>query len=158
MGVIRGCEMTVSYIAHSAFRFIQMILALAVCGLYGVDLHKANKEHKYSDGKWVYAEVTASLSAVTALLYLIPFICRIPLLFIWDSILFMLWIALFGVFGNMYIKEHAEGDNGIKRMKNAVWIDLVNALLWLFSAVGMLVFWWRHRSEGRTRWTGRAKV
>ena len=35
-----------------------MILALAVCGLYGVDLNKANREHKYSDGKWVCPSYT----------------------------------------------------------------------------------------------------
>jgi len=157
MGLFRGCELTLSYIAHSIFRFIQLILALAVCGLYGVDLNAANKQHKYSDGKWVYAEVTASLSAFTALLYLLPFFSRLPLLFIWDTILFILWIALFGLFGNMYIHENPEGNHGIKRMKNAVWVDLVNALLWLISAIGMLVFWIKHRG-GRTRWTGRAQV
>ncbi len=53
MGILQGAEMTVSYIAHSIYRFIQIVLALAVCGLYGVDLNKADKEHKYSDGKWV---------------------------------------------------------------------------------------------------------
>jgi len=176
MGLLRGCEMTLGYIAHSVFRFIQLVLALAVCGLYGVDLHAANKQHKYSDGKWVclpsphlfpntqtnrqlqvYAEVTASLSAVTAFLYLIPFIARVPLLFVWDTILFILWIALFGLFGNMYIHANAQGDSGILRMKHAVWIDLVNALLWLMSAGGMAVYWARHRNT-RSQWTGRAKV
>jgi hypothetical protein len=53
MGLLHGAEMTASYILHSVFRLIQMIMALAVCGLYGVDLNKANREHKYSDGKWV---------------------------------------------------------------------------------------------------------
>jgi hypothetical protein len=176
MGILKGFEMTISYIAHSIFRFIQLVLALTVCGLYGVDLHAADKQHKYSDGKWVfplphplsqqfanrdciqvYAEVTASLSAFTALLYLIPFVSHIGLLFIWDTILFILWIALFGLFGNMYIHERAGGDGGIQRMKNAVWVDLVNALLWLVSAVGMAVFWAQKRG-GRTRWTGRAAV
>jgi hypothetical protein len=149
--------MTLGYIAHSVFRFIQLVLALTVCGLYGVDLHKANKEHKYSDGKWVYAEVTASLSAFTAVIYLIPFMSRFPFAFVWDTILFVLWIALFGLFGSMYIKEHAEGDSGVQRMKNAVWVDLTNALLWLISAVGMLVYFWKHRNN-KTRWTGRATV
>lgn len=157
MGVFRGCELTLGYIAHSVYRIIQLALALTVCGLYGVDLHRANREHKYSDGKWVYAEVTASISAVTAVVYLIPFIARVPFLFLWDLILFILWIALFGLFGNMYIKENAEGDSGIIRMKHAVWIDLVNALLWLFSAVGMAVYYFKHRNN-KTRWTGRATV
>jgi hypothetical protein len=53
MGILHGAEMTLSYILHSVFRLIQIIMALAVCGLYGVDLNKADKEHKYSDGKWV---------------------------------------------------------------------------------------------------------
>lgn len=53
MGLVRGFEMTLSYILHSVYRFIQLVLALTVCGLYGVDLHRANKENKYSDGKWV---------------------------------------------------------------------------------------------------------
>ena len=57
----------------------------------------------------------------------------------------------------MYIHAHAQGDAGIQRMKNAVWVDLVNALLWLISAVGMLVFWVRHRNT-RSQWTGRARV
>lgn len=53
MGIMRGCEMTLSYIAHSVFRFIQLVLAIAVIGLYGTDLSAAHKQHKYSDGKWV---------------------------------------------------------------------------------------------------------
>jgi hypothetical protein len=61
MGLLHGCEMTLSYIAHSIFRFIQIIFALAVCGLYGVDLNKADKEHKYTDGKWVCLSLLCSL-------------------------------------------------------------------------------------------------
>jgi hypothetical protein len=105
----------------------------------------------------VYAEVTASFSAITALLYLIPFFSRTPFIFIWDTILFILWIALFGLFGNMYIKEDAEGNAAVQRMKNAVWVDLVNVLLWLGSAVGMAFYWVKHRNN-RTRFTGRAIV
>ncbi|TAQ83052.1 hypothetical protein B7494_g8624 [Chlorociboria aeruginascens] len=135
MGIRNGCDMALSYILHCVYRFIQFVLALTVIGLYGVDLNNAHKHGKYTDGKWVYAVVTASLSAFTALIYGIPFVSHIGLLFIWDTILFILWIALFGLFGNMYIKENAEGDSGITRMKHAVWVDLVNALLWLFSAI-----------------------
>jgi hypothetical protein len=157
MALIRGCEITMGYIAHTVFRFLQLVLALTVCGLYGVDLNKADREGKYSDGKWVYAEVTASLSAVTALLYMIPFMSRIPFAFVWDTILFILWIALFGIFGKLYIHANAQGDAGIIRMKHAVWIDLTNALLWLISAVGMAMYWVKHRNN-RTRFTGRATV
>lgn len=149
--------MTLGYISHSVFRFIQLVLALTVCGLYGVDLHKANQKHKYTDGKWAYAEVVASFSAFTAVLYFIPFVSRVPFAFVWDTILFILWIVLFGIFGNMYINENAEGDSGVQRMKNAVWVDLVNALLWLISAIGMAWYYFKHRNN-KTRWTGRATV
>ncbi|PSS14857.1 hypothetical protein M430DRAFT_35720 [Amorphotheca resinae ATCC 22711] len=136
-----------AHIALTVFRFIQMIFALTVCGLYGVDLHAAHKEHKYSDAKWVYAEVVASLSAVTALLYMIPIVARVPFLFVWDALLFILWIALFGLFGKMYIHADAQGDGGIIRMKHAVWIDLVNALFWLVSAGGMAIYGSRLRAR-----------
>ena len=57
----------------------------------------------------------------------------------------------------MYIKENAEGDAGVQRMKNAVWVDLANALLWLFGSVAMFVYWLSHK-ERHSRFTGRAKV
>lgn len=57
----------------------------------------------------------------------------------------------------MYIKEDAEGDGGIMRMKNAVWVDLVSALLWLFATIASAGYWWKHR-ETRTQFTGRARV
>ena len=71
-----------------------------------------------------------------------------------DSIL---WIALFGVFGKMFIREDPEGDGGIIRMKHAVWIDLVNAILWLLSAVHNTIIFFTHRG-GRSLHTGRAAV
>lgn len=54
----------------------------------------------------------------------------------------------------MYVREDAEGDPGVQRMKNAVWVDLVNALLWAGSTTGMVFCWSR---EKRTRWTGRGR-
>jgi hypothetical protein len=57
----------------------------------------------------------------------------------------------------MYIKENAEGDAGITRMKHAVWVDLANALLWLFTALAMAGFWWKNRST-KSQFTGRATV
>ncbi|TKW56630.1 hypothetical protein CTA1_3258 [Colletotrichum tanaceti] len=149
--------MAASYLAFSVLHFFQFVLAVTVCGLYAVDLNKARSQGDYTDGKWVFAVVVGALSAVTALLYFIPFILRFAIAWVWDAILFILWIAVFGLFGSMYIRENAEGDGGIQRMKNAVWVDLANALLWLISALATAAYWWRHR-ERRTRFTGRGKV
>lgn len=57
----------------------------------------------------------------------------------------------------MYINENAEGDGAIERMKNAVWVLLANALLWLITAIFMGIYWFRHR-ERHSRFTGRARV
>jgi hypothetical protein len=66
-------------------------------------------------------------------------------------------MALFGVFGKMYISEDAEGNSGITRMKHAVWVDLVNMLLWFMTAVyGAVVFVMYRR--GRNLPTGRVQV
>ena len=57
----------------------------------------------------------------------------------------------------MYINERAEGNGDIQRMKNAVWVDLINALLWLIGFIAAFGYWWVHR-ERHTRFTGRAKL
>jgi hypothetical protein len=41
------------YIFMSVLRFVQFVLAITVCGLYGVDLHNAAVAGVYADSKWV---------------------------------------------------------------------------------------------------------
>ncbi|KXJ90578.1 hypothetical protein Micbo1qcDRAFT_176357 [Microdochium bolleyi] len=149
--------MTLGYLAFTVLHFFQFVLGITVCGLYGVDLQRARNEGKYVDGKWVYAEVVGALSALTAILYMIPFIIRFAAVTIWSAVLFILWIALFGIFGAMYIREDAEGNGDIMRMKNAVWVDLAAALLWLIGTIGTGAYWWTHRQRN-TRFTGRARL
>lgn len=67
------------------------------------------------------------------------------------------WTAVFGVFGKMYIHADPKGDSGVSRMKNAVWIDLVNMLLWLVTAVMGVVVVFSMRGK-RSLHTGRAAV
>lgn len=70
----------------------------------------------------------------------------------------VLWTALFGLFGSMYIKDHPTPEQGgQRRMKNAVWVDLANMLLWLITFVYGLVIWIRRR-QTRSMHTGRAVV
>ena len=142
-------------ILNYILRFSQLVLALTVCGLYGTDLNAARKVHAYADGKWVYAVVVASLSAVTAVIYMVPRV-KSYMAFGWDVILFILWTAVFGIFGKLYIHANAQGDGGITRMKRAVWIDLVNMLLWLVTAgMSTVMFFLRGR---QTLFTGRARA
>lgn len=59
-------------ILNLVLRFLQFVFAVTVIGLYATDINRANKVGKYTDGKWGYAVVVAVLSAVTALVYMIP--------------------------------------------------------------------------------------
>ncbi|KAH7063131.1 hypothetical protein B0J12DRAFT_562847 [Macrophomina phaseolina] len=137
-------------VARVLLRLLQFVLALTVCGLYGVDLDNARKAHAYADSKWVYAEVTAGLSAITCLVYLVPMVHSL-FFFAWDWVLFILWVVVFGIFGRMYINEAPEYVAGIVRMKHAVWVDLVCMLLWFITAVYGTVMWWMNRGGVRMR-------
>ncbi|RCI17068.1 hypothetical protein L249_1797 [Ophiocordyceps polyrhachis-furcata BCC 54312] len=137
------------------------ICSIIACGLYAKDLPAQHGPNS----KWVYAVVVSVLSAVTCLLYAAPKVLRkldLPAAS-WSLVLFILWIAVFGVFGSMYIKMGDDdktnhgNSNDVRRMKAAVWIDLVNALLWLISAVSLFAYWLIY-GDRRTRFTGRAYV
>ena len=69
----------------------------------------------------------------------------------------ILWAAVFGIFGKMYIHEDPEGDAGVRRLKNSVWVDLTNMLLWLISALFGAFMFFRNRNN-RSLHTGRAAV
>ena len=65
---------------------------------------------------------------------------------------------MFGVFARKYIHRDAEeGPEDIRRMKNAVWVDLVNMLLWLVTAGMATVAFFMLRNK-RSLHTGRATV
>lgn len=149
--------MALSYVLFTILHFFQFVLGLVVIGLYGIDLDNAHKAGKYADGKWIFAVVVGTLSTFTALLYFIPFILRFAIVPIWSFVIFVLWCAVFGLFGNMYIHENPEGDSGIVRMKHAVWVDLTNLLLWFVTTVAGAAYWWVHR-ERHSRFTGRARL
>jgi hypothetical protein len=92
---------TLSFLLFSLLHFVQFVLAVTVCALYGIDLDRARRAGHPADGHWVYAEVVGVLSALTSLLYLIPAILRFALVWAWNLVLFILWIALFGIFGRV---------------------------------------------------------
>lgn len=129
-------------------RLLQFVIGLTVCGLYGRDLHAAQQAHAYADSKWVFAVTTGGLSALTVCIYTIP-LFKSATLFAWDWTLWLLWLVLFGIFGKMYIGENPEGDAGVQRMKNSVWVDLTGLLLWTSTAIYGTVAFFRARREAR---------
>ncbi|EXJ81151.1 hypothetical protein A1O3_07441 [Capronia epimyces CBS 606.96] len=142
-----------SNVLNLLLRTLQLIDGLVVIGLYGIDLNRARKEDKYSDGKWVYAVVVGSLAAATAVGYgLISVFMHyrsLTFLFAWEWTLVVLWAALSGIFGNMYLNEKIEMETGIHRMKVAVGFDLAGMVLWFLTAVAGTLWFFRERWAGR---------
>lgn len=151
-----------AFMFFSCLRFLQFVFGLTVIGLYGRDVrHDHVHKHEWHS-QWVYALVAAFLATTTALVTLVkPFIMRKvkaasspnPALllpqFVWEFILCVLWLALFGVFGKMYIgvhpKEDASDASKINRMRHAVWIDIINLGFWVITASWVLMRWLKSR-------------
>ncbi|KAK5724929.1 hypothetical protein LTR17_013418 [Elasticomyces elasticus] len=160
-------------LARIFLRFLQLVFAITVAGLYGVDLHMVrdaqaqDTSHTFVYSRWVFAEVVAILSIITVLVYAVPFI-KSWWGFAWDWCLFILWTALFSVFARVFIPLPGSANSYpdpkapivpiIIRMKHAVWIDLVNMLLWLITAIYTTFIWFRNRGSGRTLHTGRGQI
>ena len=74
------------FIFSTVLRFLQLVLALTVVGLYGGYVNDARLAHKYADGNYVYAVVVGSLAALTAVVYMVPFI-KTYKVFAWDVVI-----------------------------------------------------------------------
>jgi hypothetical protein len=146
-------------IANAFLRFCQFVFALTVAGLYGRDLHNACDKNVYIDAKWVFAEIVAALAAATSAAYLLIWCCVKRLarpaltsyysmhfpFWLWEMFMCLIWLTLFGIFGKMYFPENPEGDLDIVRMKHAVWVDLINLLLWTATMIWSGLRWWQGR-------------
>lgn len=173
----------------SAVRFLQLVFGLTVLGLYGRDVHHDHENGEKARARWVFALITAFLATLTAGISLgLPFLmsrmrssslssarARSTTLilprFVWEFVLCVLWLTLFGIFGKMYIgvypvTQHSSGKQvpdgestssssvvisplgdaaKINRMRHAVWIDLVNLLMWVGTAAFVLLRWLKSR-------------
>jgi predicted membrane protein len=125
-------------ISRATLRTLQFIFAVTVAGLYGVDLAHATKTKTHAHTEWIYAEFVAALSALTCIVHCFVTVTQVAWS-AWDGVLFILWVAQVGVFGTVYTSavdiEHSIATLSIPRMRAAVWIDLVNMLLWCATTV-----------------------
>ncbi|KAJ5100462.1 hypothetical protein N7456_006514 [Penicillium angulare] len=147
----------------SAVRFLQFVFGLAVIGLYGQDVHHDHEDGISANAKWIYAVIVGILATSTSGIHMVlPFIIKgvnnstnpklqLPQ-FVWEFILCILWLTLFGIFGKMYIGVHADDSNKslgdaakINRMRHAAWVDLVNLLMWVFTASWALMRWLKNK-------------
>ena len=69
----------------------------------------------------------------------------------------ILWTVVFGIFGKLFIHKDSHGDGNFQRNKNAVWVDLINMLLWFVTAIIGGIMFFRNRGR-KSLHTGRATV
>lgn len=122
-------------------RGIQLIFALIVVGMYGHRVDSDRRDGSSQSAAWLYATVVAGASCITCAVYCIPFA---PVHRLWpvDAVLSLGWLVVFGVFAGIFLHRESgteyEGTS-VRLMKVAVWIDLVNCILWL-ATTGYGVF------------------
>ncbi|KAE8377221.1 hypothetical protein BDV26DRAFT_293412 [Aspergillus bertholletiae] len=144
--------------------FLQLVFGLTVVGLYGRDVRVAHKNGDPQNAKWVYALITGALGAGTGLAYLGYGVAMMKLMKLererkimlsisrvgWGFVLVILWLVVFGVFGGMYIGVYGEGSekevDKTKRMRHAVWVDLINLTFWFGGTAIEGLRWWRLRA------------
>lgn len=142
---------TFEVIPRLVVRTLQFILALVAVGFYGhrVDEDRKGEGHSFAP-EWLFAVIVCGCSAVTAVVFLmaasagaIPFIgSRLKMLktyraFAWDASLFIAWLVVFGIFAGIFLKRKSDEPYkgaSVGSMKTAVWVDMVNAVLWMGSA------------------------
>jgi hypothetical protein len=130
--------------SRATFRILQFIFAVVAAGLYGVDLAHATKKNARAPAEWVYAEMIICFSAMTCVVHAHTTVKRV-VWSLWDGVLFVFWLAQVGVFGTIYYEfpiqpKYEEVTQCVPRMKVAVWIGLINMLLW-FSTFVLGVAW-----------------
>lgn len=139
-------------------RILQFIFAILVAGLYGVDLAHFTKVNAHADAEWIYAEFVAAVSAIICVIF--SFMTSIHVAWsILDAAIFVLWSAQVGVFGSIFYPTLWPGYIGstisVTRMRAAVWIDLVNMVLWLLTSVLRIA--WRIHARKHSRPGNKAK-
>jgi glucan phosphoethanolaminetransferase (alkaline phosphatase superfamily) len=117
-----------------SIRLLQFAFALASGISYAIELTHADTA---PNTDFIYAQVVFGLTLLTLVIDSITVrYYRFTWLIEWTLVI--LWIACFGVFYNTYLNgaiEDGYGDVDLGRMKRAVWCDLVNAILWMGSAL-----------------------
>lgn len=114
-------------------RVLQLVFALAAGISYAVEL-----SHGSTSSAYIYSQVVFGLTLIMLVFDALT-LRSYRLAFIAESTLCVLWLALFGTFYQIFLGEakvdspETMGANR-HRMRAAVWIDLVNFLLWVASA------------------------
>lgn len=117
-------------------RVLQLIFALASGISYAIELRHGNG-HEETSGSFVFSQIAFGATLLTLIIHGVT-VRYYRLSWMVDWILTVFWFALFAVFYEVYLggdMTPAYGGVNTGRMERAVWCDLINALLWLGSAL-----------------------
>ncbi|KAH0098649.1 hypothetical protein KCU60_g10591, partial [Aureobasidium melanogenum] len=100
------------HLTYLAFRAIQTLLTLTTLVLYATALAK----HPEAPSSYIYAMICSTTTLLTLFIYSLPQFPTIRF-FLWDFVLAVLWAALAGVFGMIYLNNSEKGDERIQDME-----------------------------------------
>ncbi|KAJ4303841.1 hypothetical protein N0V90_002742 [Kalmusia sp. IMI 367209] len=114
-------------------RILELAFALGSGISYAIELSHGN-----TGSAFIYSQVVFALSIITLVIDAVT-LRSYRLTFIVESTLCVLWLALFGLFYTIYLSKDQVNptfrDVNFGRMKKVVWLDMINFLLWLASAL-----------------------
>lgn len=117
-----------------SIRVLQFAFAMAAGISYAIELAHGHVSHPTT---FIYAQVVFGLTLWSLIMdSIMTRYYRATWMVEW--VLAILWFVCFAVFYQAYLEGAVENDYqgaNFGRMKRAVWCDLINALLWLCSAI-----------------------
>ena len=117
-----------------SIRIFQFAFALASGISYAIELGHATNDSKTD---FIYAQFVFGLTLIVLVIDSIT-ARNYRLTWVPEWLLAILWIASFGLFYTIYMRGNIQQgyeNVDVGRMKRAVWCDLINALLWMGSAL-----------------------
>jgi hypothetical protein len=139
--------------ARATLRTLQFSSAIIAIGIYGSSLHQRIEVSNPITNE-IYALVVALLSVFTLGFHCLFTIKRVPFV-LWDFVICVLWAALAGVYGTIYLAgaDLAQEDQvkSLDAMKAGVAFDLLSMAFWLLSSLQGCV--WCCRARRFTRKT-----
>ena len=139
--------------ARATLRTLQFCSAIITIGIYGSSLHQRSQASNPITNE-IYALVVGLLSVFTLGFHCLFTIKRVPFV-LWDFAICVLWAALAGVYGTIYLRggDLAQEDRvgSLDAMKVGVAFDLLSMVLWLLSSLQGCV--WCCRARRFTRKT-----
>ena len=117
-----------------SIRIFQFVFALASGISYAIELRHTTSD---ASSDFIYAQVVFGLTLIVLVIDSIT-ARNYRMTWVPEWILAILWIACFGRFYTIYLRSDIEQgyeNVDVGRMERAVWCDLINALLWMGSAL-----------------------